>query len=190
MQGALKGYLESGAYSVGNKSGKGDAGVVLLGNIPVDRMTVAVNMFEGLPSIFKESALIDRFHGFIEGWKIPRMSEAMKVNGWALNTEYFSLILHILRDDITASNIVNKLIVVPEKSDTRDVTAVKRMASAYLKLLFPHWKTADDADIALFEKYCLTSAVNMRGIIKEQLCLIDGEYSNYPLPKFKVNDKY
>lgn len=186
MQGALKGYLESGGYTVGNKAGKGDAGVVLLGNIPIDRMTADVNMFESLPPIFKESALIDRFHGFIEGWKIPRMSEDMRANGWALNTEYFSLILHALRTDAAAADLVNKTVAVPEKSDTRDVTAVKRIASAYTKLLFPHWKSPEDVDAAMFEKYCLRPAAHMRGIIKKQLCIIDREYLNYPVPEFKL----
>jgi len=149
-------------------------------------MTTDMNMFRTLPPIFAESALIDRFHGFLEGWKIPRMSEAMKANGWALNTEYFSGIMHELRDDITASGIVNELIEVPKDSDARDVTAVKRIATAYLKLFFPHYRSADDVDIEVFEKYCLASAVHMRGIIKKQLCLVDKEYLNYPMPKFTI----
>ena len=190
MQGALKGYLESGAYTVGNKSGKGDAGVVLLGNIPHDKMNAEVNMFETLPPIFKESALIDRFHGFLEGWRIPRMSESMKVCGWALNTEYFSEIMRSLRSDLSASDLVSKLLIIPEKSDTRDTTAVKRLCTAYTKLLFPHWKSVDDIDCEQFEKYCLTPAIKMRGIIKQQLCIIDKEYLKYPLPEFAIKEGY
>lgn len=186
MQGALKGYLESGSYTVGNKSGKGDAGVVLLGNIPHERMSAEVNMFETLPPIFKESALIDRFHGFLEGWRIPRMSESMKVRGWGLNTEYFAEIMRVLRSDIAPSDIVTKLLIVPEKSDTRDVTAVRRLCTAYVKLLFPHWKTVDDVDKEQFAKYCLSPAIHMRSIIKKQLCIIDKEYLKYPLPTFEI----
>jgi ATP-dependent Lon protease len=186
MQGALKGYLESGAFTVGTKSGKGDAGVILLGNIPHEKMNVEVNMFETLPPIFKESALIDRFHGFLEGWRIPRMSEAMKANGWAINTEYFSEVMRLLRADVDATDIVSKLILVPEKSDTRDVTAVKRLCGAYVKLFFPNWRTAGDVDRAMFEKYCLAPAIHMRSIIKQQLCIIDKEYLKYPMPEFGI----
>jgi len=186
MQGALKGYLESGTYTVGNKSGKGDAGVVVLGNIPIEKMNTEVNMFETLPPIFKESALIDRFHGFLEGWKIPRMTESMKANGWALNTEYFSEVMHTMRNDLVAPDLIAKLLVVPEKSDTRDVTAVKRICTAFVKLLFPHWKVVADVDIDAFQKYCLAPAVHMRTIIKQQLCIIDSEYKKYPMPVFEI----
>ena len=43
------------------------------GNIDESIMNVNVNMFVTLPDIFHESALIDRFHGFIKGWEIPKM---------------------------------------------------------------------------------------------------------------------
>ena len=70
MQGALKGYLESGEYRVGDSRGVGDAGLILLGNIDSELMDVNQNMFKDLPDIFHESALLDRFHGFIKGWNI------------------------------------------------------------------------------------------------------------------------
>lgn len=186
MQGALKGYLESGVYTVGNKSGNGDAGLVLLGNIPAEKMNENVSMFDKLPSVFHDSALLDRFHGFIKGWEIPRMKESLKADGWALNTEYFAEILHAFRDDITSGGVVNKLICVPEGADTRDTAAVKRIATAFTKILFPHWETAEDADKESFEKYCLTPAMEMRGIIRTQLAILDEEFRNKKLPEFSV----
>lgn len=42
-------------------------------------------MFSDLPEIFHESALIDRFHGFIKGWKTPKMKEN---EGIRLSIEY------------------------------------------------------------------------------------------------------
>ena len=33
-----------------------------------------------LPDIFHESALLDRFHGFIKGWNIPKMKESLKLS--------------------------------------------------------------------------------------------------------------
>lgn len=186
MQGVLKGYLESGTYNVGVKAGKADAGVVLLGNISKERMNVNLNMFETLPSIFGDSALVDRFHGFIEGWKIPRMSENMKAEGWALNSEYFSEILHALREDIVAKSVVDEMIIVPSDADTRDTTAIKRIACAYVKLLFPCWKSAEDVDVELFKKYVLEPAVKMRGIIKQQLQIIDTEYVGKELAQYTV----
>ena len=138
MQGALKGYLESGEYRVGDSRGVGDAGLILLGNIDSELMDVNQNMFKDLPDIFHESALLDRFHGFIKGWNIPKMKESLKANGWALNTEYFGEIMHYLRDELAYRAVVDQLLQLPKNSATRDTEAIKRICTGYLKLLFPN----------------------------------------------------
>ncbi|MGN0771519.1 MAG: BREX system Lon protease-like protein BrxL [Christensenellales bacterium] len=186
MQGAMKGYLESGSYTVGVKAGNGDAGIVLLGNIKSEMMNVNVNMFENLPAIFGDSALIDRFHGFIEGWKIPRMNENMKADGWALNTEYFAEILHAFRDDVVSKTLVENVLIVPKDADTRDTTAVKKIMTAFTKLLFPHWQKPQDVDFEKMQKYCLDPAMKMRNIIKKQLAIIDVEYRNKPMADYRL----
>ena len=186
MQGAMKGYLESGTYNVGTKAGSGKAGLIVLGNIKQEKMNVDECMFDELPSLFTDSALIDRFHGFIKGWDVPRMNENMKVEGWALNTEYFSEIMHALREDVIEKALVDELIETPKNADTRDTKAVKRIATAYMKLLFPHWMSRDDVDKELFKKYCLDPAVEMRGIIKKQLMIMDVEYRKKPMQEYIV----
>lgn len=189
MQGSLKGYLESGQFAVGAKMNTGDAGVIFLGNIKKDDMDIDKVMVNDLPDLFKDSALLDRIHGFIEGWKIPRMDESMKAQDIALNCEYFSEILHLLRDDVSYDEIVNSLLDA-ETGDTRDINAIKRLSAGLLKLLFPYVKKKEDVNLELFDKYCLSIALNMRGIIKKQLALLDNEYVNKPLAKvtIKVNE--
>lgn len=189
IQGALKGYLESGAYTVGVNSGKGDAGLILLGNIKQDKMNVNVDMLDELPYVFHESALLDRFHGFIEGWKIPRMTEDKKIRGWALNTEYFAEIMHEFRDDITYGALVDALLEVDNSADTRDVKAVKRIASAYLKLLFPHYQKLEDVDREMFEKYCLKPAIHMRQIVKTQMGIIDEEFKGKNVCNIRMKEE-
>jgi len=189
MRAALKGYMENnGVYTVGKVEGKSDAGVVLCGNIPQDKMSEYESMFGELPSVFHESALIDRFHGFIQGWNIPRMNEDLKISGWALNSEYFCSIIHELRNDVSYRAIVDALIVVPEAADTRDTEAVKRIATAYLKLLFPHVRSPHDIDLQEFKRYCLKRAMSMRHHIKLQLGILDKEYKGKNIPAFTVND--
>ncbi len=178
IRGALKGYLESGEYRVGDYRGVGEAGLVLMGNIADEKMNESINMFTELPQAFQESALIDRFHGFIRGWYIPRMREDMKAEGWALNVEYFSEIMHALRNEILYPALVDALLDVPKSADTRDTTAIKRICSGFLKLLFPHVKQTEDIDREEFRIYCLEPALEMRGIIKRQLSLMDNEYSS------------
>jgi ATP-dependent Lon protease len=190
MRAALKGYLESGIFTVGNYEGTADAGVILCGNIKKETMDNDgyTNMFEELPSVFHESALIERFHGFIKGWNIPRMNDDLKISGWALNSEYFCSIMHELRDDMSYRAIVDELIEVPEAADTRDTEAVKRIATAYLKLLFPNVLSAKDISVSEFNRYCLRRARMMRDTIKTQLGILDIEYKGKDVPIFSVKD--
>lgn len=189
MRGALKGYMENGKYTVGNHEGTADSGIVLLGNIPATFMNEYMNMFQTLPDIFHESALIDRFHGFLKGWELPRMHDDLKVSGWALNSEYFSTIMHELRDDPTYRTIVDARIDVPEKADTRDTEAIKRICTAYLKLLFPHIQRPEDISSSDFNTYCLKPAIDMRSIIKIQLGILDpDEFGGKTVPSLAVKD--
>ena len=189
MRAALKGYMENnGVYTVGKVEGKSDAGIILCGNIPKDKMSEYESMFEELPTVFHESALIDRFHGFIQGWNIPRMNEDLKISGWGLNSEYFCSILHELRNDASYRTIVDALVDVPEASDTCDTEAVKRIATAYLKLLFPHVRSPQDIDPQEFRRYCLKRAMSMRHHIKLQLGILDEEYRGKNIPAFGVKD--
>lgn len=191
MQGALKGYLESGEYRVGDTRGIGDAGLVLLGNIDSGLMDVNQNMFQDLPEIFHESALLDRFHGFIKGWNMPKMKESLKANGWALNTEYFGEIMHILREELAYRAVVDQLLQLPKNSATRDTEAIKRICTGYLKLLFPDATDVSNVDINLFETYCLKPAMEMRRVIKTQLGIIDrGEFGGSAIPDITIKEQY
>jgi len=190
MRAALKGYLESGIYTVGNYEGNSDAGVILCGNIRKETMDEDgySNMFEELPAVFHESALIERFHGFIKGWNIPRMNDDLKISGWALNSEYFCSILHELRSDTSYRAIVDELVEVPEAADTRDTEAVKRIATAYLKLLFPNVREPNDISARDFQRYCLRRARIMRDTIKIQLGILDSEYKGKDVPVFSIRE--
>ena len=192
MRAALKGYLESGIYTVGNHEGTADAGMILCGNIRKEIMDADgySNMFEELPKVFHESALIDRFHGFIKGWNIPRMNDDLKVAGWALNSEYFCSIMHELRNDMSYRAVVDEMIQVPEAADTRDTEAIKRIATAYLKLLFPNVREPGDISVREFKRYCLDRARKMRDTIKYQLGILDVEYQGKDIPNFTINTEY
>ncbi len=177
--GAFKNYLENGKIVVGNYSSISDCGLIMLGNIKLDRRLKPRhrNFFLGLPPYFHSSAFIDRIHGFIEGWEMFRFNENLKMVGIALNTEYFSEILHQLRKDNTGSYIVSSYLEIPHSADTRDVKAVKKLCNAYLKLLYPHAKNRMDIPKDDFIKYILNPALEKRAVIRQQLSELDPEYS-------------
>lgn len=139
LQGALKGYLENGSFTMGQTKQTSTAGLILLGNIDLDQNRRPVNKkyFQELPDVFHDTALLDRFHGMIEGWYLPRITEDLKLEGYSLNVEYFSEILSMQRGMSRYASIVTDMLDIPQNADTRDTTAIIRLASGYLKLLFP-----------------------------------------------------
>ena len=187
IAGGLKSFLESGKFSIANVRQTSNAGFIILGNIPLDENGIPTvkSYFEPLPDVFKESAFLDRFHGFIKGWEMPRMNQSMILEGFTLNVEYFSEVLHLLRDDISYAPIVDSLLDIPPNADTRDVNAIKRLSTAYLKLLFPHVESVDDIDTHEFKLFCFDEAYKKRAIIREQIHHIDREFSKY-LPDIRL----
>lgn len=180
IQQALKHYMEFGEIKGFDAQMSTEAGVIVLGNIDAERFDINQNMVENISEVFGESATLDRFHGFIPGWEIPRLNEDLIANGWAINTEYFAEVLHALRDDLSYAALVDSCLSVPAKADKRDMTAIKRLCTAFVKLLYPNAKTKSDIDPDEFVKYCLNPAKEMRSVIKKQLCIIDPKEFDVP----------
>ncbi len=190
IAGGLKSFLESGKFSIANVRQTSNAGFIILGNIPLDEdgTPIVKNYFEPLPDVFKESAFLDRFHGFIQGWEMPRMNQSMILQGYTLNVEYFSEVLHLLRDDSSYAPIVDSILNIPSHADTRDVNAIKRLTTGYLKLLFPHVKSIDDIDLDEFKLFCFDEAYKKRATIRKQIHQIDREFSE-KLPDITISNQ-
>lgn len=179
--GALKGYLESGEFRVMGHHGTAEAGFVILGNIPIeDGNPRDDNLFYELPAWLKgvgATALLDRFSALLPGWELPRIESASICRSYALRADYFSEVLHILRNNpdymayVTAHTRAD--------GDLRDVKAIQRLASGYLKLLFPDLTqmTPDR-----FAAHCLQPAIELRRNIRRQMSLMDAEYSSRVAP--------
>lgn len=187
IQAALKAYLEAGKTTIDNKEITSECGLMLMGNIPLNEQRKPLNYkyFDSLPANFRESALLDRFHCFIEGWYLPRITKEMVYKGWTINVEYFSEILHSLRTENVYGMLFDQLVEYESGADMRDFKAVKRIATAAMKLFFPHWKTVEDVNLDEFEFFCLNPAVRRRGIIKEQCHYIDPEFKT-DMPRISV----
>ena len=187
IQAALKSYLESGKTTIDNNEFSSECGLMLMGNIPLNSSKQPLNprYFGSLPQSFQESALLDRFHCFIEGWRLPRVNESIIYKGWTLNVEYFSEILHSMRTQNIYGQLFDQLVEKDHDADTRDSKAVKKIAVGYMKLLFPHWTRPEEVDAEEFDRYCLQPAIRRRGIIKGQCNLIDPEFKT-AMPGFWI----
>lgn len=191
MQSFLKNYLEFGRATIDNYEFMSECGLMLLGNILLSENNEPLNYkyFDALPEVFKESALLDRFHGMIEGWLLPRVNVDMALQDWTLNVEFFSEVLHQMRTESVYSHIVDDLIEVPQGADMRHTRAVKRIATAYLKLLFPHIISIEQVDLNDFNMLCLQPAIRRRDIVRQQCSNIDAESSfAKPIPEYKVKN--
>ena len=156
IQAALKSYLESGKTTIDNTEFSSECGLMLMGNIPLNKQhrPLSYRYFDSLPQNFRESALLDRFHCFIEGWYLPRINKSMIFKGWTINVEYFSELMHTLRTQNSYGLLFDALVTFDSNADMRDFNAVKRIATAYMKLLFPHWQNVSDVDYEEFDQYC------------------------------------
>lgn len=173
--GVLKDYLESGRYTRGNKLATADAGLVLLGNIPVNSQGKPSEpvLFYNLPSFLQETAFIDRLHGILPGWELPRFRVDMPARDIGFKADFFSDVLHALRERPGYDEYVAAHLEIHGTDDMRDKNAIQRLTAAYLKLLFPDLKVSQEE----FQKYCVDPGVSLRQAIREQLSKLDPEYN-------------
>jgi len=80
MMGKLKDYMESGQYERGDKRVASDASLVFVGNVAVEAGDTGYVPVEDLtyvlPEPMRDSAFIDRVHGLVPGWELPKISQA------------------------------------------------------------------------------------------------------------------
>lgn len=138
--------------------------------------------------------MMDRFHLFIPGWQIPKISEGQLYYGWAIDAEVFSEYLHYMRTETYSQKIFDELVEYDKKTAyVRHAKAVRKIAKAYCKLLFPHVKSLDElspedltAFKTLYREYCLLPAIEARSYIYNQCRLVDSEYRYNTMPEFEI----
>lgn len=143
MIGKLKDYLESGYFERGPKKGFSNSSLVLMGNIQVEKRNSAYIPIEDftyvLPENMRDSAFIDRIHGIIPGWELPKISKSgiHLSKGIGIASDFFCEILHNLRKEAYGYKISESL-ELGDEFTIRDEKAVKKILSGLIKLLIPH----------------------------------------------------
>jgi len=184
----LKVYLESGKFSRGKTEATAESGFVMLANISLDERRVPINLEKGIfrefPNFLQETAFIDRLHGIIPGWYLPRVSQDTPSIYLGFKGDLFAEILHSLRKDLKYVDYVNVKMHLSGCDDLRDKKAIIRTATAYLKLLFPNLKVSNEE----FIKYCVKPAIELRQKIRDELWKMDREYEKVDI-KVKENNE-
>lgn len=136
----LKDYMVDGFFERGTlKRAHSDCSLVFMGNVDLSEEGVMGSVTEYLPSFMKDTALVDRIHGLIPGWELPKImrSDLHLASGYALAADYLAEVLHRLRYR-SFQKIVEESVELVGEYSIRDEIAVKRLLSGILKLVFPH----------------------------------------------------
>ena len=173
----LKVYLESGKFSRGKTEATADAGFVMLGNITLDMnrkpIYLVESIFKEIPNFLQETAFIDRIHGIVPGWELPRVSKDTPSCNLGFKGDFFSEMLHRLRGEVRYADFVKLHMHLEGCNDLRDRKAISRLATAYLKLLFPDLKLSEQE----FRVYCIEPAIELRQRVRDELHKLDAEYT-------------
>ena len=184
----LKVYLESGKFSRGKTEATAESGFVMLANISLDERRIPIHLEKGIfkefPNFLQETAFIDRLHGIIPGWYLPRVSQDTPSIYLGFKGDLFAEILHSLRKDLKYVDYVNVKMHLSGCDDLRDKKAIIRTATAYLKIFFPNLEVSNEE----FKKYCVKPAIELRQKIRDELWKMDREYEKVDI-KVKENSE-
>ncbi len=137
MLGKLKDFMASGNYERGDKQVSSDCSLVFVGNVDrVPRHGKDVDAF--IPPFAKDPAFMDRIHGLLPGWELPKITDAKRhlAKGKGLALDYLGAILHELRR-VDASQIAMELLDFGRKVNIRDQQGLIRLVSGMIKVLHP-----------------------------------------------------
>jgi len=182
--GKLKDYMASGVFTRGREEIPSECGIMLLGNIDhgteedekdelrdddlipgegnieeIDEETERIggrHLFQALPESLWDTAFFDRLHGFIPGWRIPKIRQDFFSNSVGFVADYFAEVLHRLRRDDYTHEIKRRVEVYGEGGDVsiRDEEAIAHITSGLIKLLYPHGKFTDEELTELLNLAC------------------------------------
>ena len=184
MVAGLKDFLESGTYSRGHHEFRSDCSTVFVGNINVDGyrpLRRYRTLCDPLPEELRDSAFVDRLHGFIPGWEIPKLGPESFATGVGFLSDYFGEVLLSLREIPFAEDFrrIRGQRDLLAGATQRDQAAMERLARGLCKLVFPNGRT-EKGEPALDAIFSLAGELRQR--LHDQLCLMAaGEFSARPV---------
>lgn len=162
----FKDYLESGRYSIGGHEVPSECGLMILANIELfENRPLREDYVRHLPDMFHDDALMDRFHGIIPGWKIPRFTTQHAAQGIGIKADVFGEYAHQLRSVSSFEFPFGKAPGLD--GDMRDKKAVERLSMALSKLLMLN---PEDPD---YDRYVFEPACQLRMRVRSQLAALN-----------------
>lgn len=163
----MKGYMESGEFSRGKESIRGDGSLVFVGNFDVDveHQQRVGHLFGPLPDEMRnDTAWMDRIHCYLPGWNVPKMNKDLLTDHFGLVSDFLSECFSHLRNQSRVSALQGHVYFGGALSG-RDSNAVNKTVSGLLKLLYPDMNSEiSDEDL----EWAVRQGLEMRRRVKEQ----------------------
>lgn len=178
LVGLLKDFMEGGAASRGEKSVTAPTSLVYLGNIRIGKTgrPLSNDYILDLPKVYQDTALLDRIHGIIPGWEIPKigLSSEYFAKGYGIINDYLAEALHSMRSihQVNTSNIE-----FIGNTSFRNENSVIKLYEALMKILFVGTEYSNE-----FASKILNFACMLRNnLILQQHYIEPNEFSNQPI---------
>ena len=163
----MKGYMESGEFSRGKESIRGDGSMVFVGNFDVDvaHQQRVGHLFGPLPDEMRDdTAWMDRIHCYLPGWNVPKMNSSLLTDHFGLVSDFLSECLSHLRNQSRISVLQGRINFGGALSG-RDTNSVNKTVSGLLKLLYPGMEDqVPDEDL----EWAVRQGLEVRRRVKEQ----------------------
>ncbi|MEA5468526.1 protease Lon-related BREX system protein BrxL, partial [Spirulina sp. 06S082] len=166
----MKDYMASGSFARGKAEINASASMVFVGNInqSVETLLKTSHLLSPFPAEMIDTAFFDRFHAYIPGWEIPKLSPENFTKQYGFIVDYLAEWLREMRKRSFA-DAIDGYFRLGNNLKQRDVQAVRKTVSGLLKLLFPDGsQRKEDVETALIY------ALRVRRRVKEQLKKIGG----------------
>jgi len=170
----MKNYMANKSFSRGIETLGAEASMVFVGNTAhtVPYMLKHSDLFEEVPTMYHDSAFLDRLHFYLPGWEIDIIRGEMFSSGYGFVVDYIAEILRSLRND-DYSNRYQEHFTLSNDISTRDRDGIHKTFSGLMKILFP----SDNATVEEIEQM-LKIAIEGRKRVKDQLLRIDSTYAD------------
>lgn len=159
--------MESGEFSRGKESIRGDGSVVMVDNFEVDveHQQRIGHLFGPLPPEMRnDTAFMDRIHCYLPGWEVPKLNPGLFTGHFGLVSDFLSECFTQLRNQSRLPVLQGRVFWGGALSG-RDLNAVNKTVSGLLKLLQPDANApVSDEDL----EWAVRLALEVRRRVKEQ----------------------
>lgn len=176
----LKDYMVDGFFERGQlKRAHSDCSLVFIGNIELGPEGILGSMIDYLPNFMKDAAFLDRIHGLLPGWELPKIlrSDIHLAHGYGLATDYLSEVLHRMRAH-SFDALVEQHVELIGSYTIRDEKAVRKLLSGMMKLIFPHGEFSNEE---------LKKIVDIVVELRQNVVNVLSELSPHEFPKKKLS---